>query len=174
MSSAHDKSDALSKFHAGIKATVVELLGERDKHGRRWTNTSIAKAGGLSRNQLYAWMGQGPQRLKQLPDRDRVLAFYRGVGKPWRQLFQEVGWEAPPGARVLEFPTEAPEKPQPDLDLRIRRIEIRLSQEPPAEERRDLELRLVRTRRARDAQRLANELIAELETELDRTMDEGS
>jgi hypothetical protein len=62
-----------------------------------------------------------------------------------------------------EARASAPAQPREvDVDLIISRIEIRLDQNPPAEERRDLERRLVRARRARDAQRVADELMAEI------------
>lgn len=54
---------------------------------------------------------------------------------------------------------------EPDLDKTISLLELRLDQDPPDEERRELELKLVRARRARDAQRLADELRAEIESD---------
>jgi hypothetical protein len=56
--------------------------------------------------------------------------------------------------------------PEPDIELIIERIEKRLSQDPPAAERRKLERRLVQARRVRDAKRLADELMEEFNQEL--------
>jgi len=77
-------------------------------------------------------------------------------------------------SRVEQREPSSASRAGPDLDLIIRRIKLRLDQKPPTPERQELELKLVRARRARDAKRLADELIAEIETELDRTTGEGS
>lgn len=163
MSSGHDKSDALSKFQAGIKSTVAELLSERDEQGKRWTTTSIAKAGNISRNQLYAWMGQGPQRLKRLPDRERVVAFYRGVKKSEERLFQGVGWEFPPNERVL--PRASPPHGLSDpIESKIRLLRLALDRPGiGSDERRELDIQLIRLQAAQqmndDAIRAADEAL---------------
>lgn len=77
--------------------------------------------------------------------------------------YRILGWGRPSSPRPAPTPPS-----QPDLDLIIRRIELRLQQDPPDKERRELELRLVRARRARDAKRLADELEAEIREELGR------
>lgn len=106
----------------------------------RWTKTSIADAGGISRNQLYAWMGTGPQRLKELPPAERVIRFYQGVGRPWNHLFRLVGWDP-----ADYTPPHPPEGEESELDRRIRLIRLALDR-PNIEtgERRELEAELAR------------------------------
>ena len=167
MSSVHDNPVKLQVFHQVIKETVKELEADPIK---RWTRTSIAGAGGLSRNQLYAWMGQGPQKLKQLPPRERVERFYQGVKKPWPPTFKRLGWEAMgQGADTSPEPTAKPSSgPASEIDRRIRLLQ--LASERPGikpEERRELDRQLMQARRAKNLQAMADELMAELERELE-------
>jgi hypothetical protein len=148
MSSAHDNPDLLQDFYEAIKATVRELEADPEV---RWSRTAIAKAGGLSRNQLYAWMGQGPQSLKQLPPKERVARFYRGVRKSWRAIFETLGWELT-GELAEPPPAELETAPASDIDRRIRLL--RLAMERPGikpDERRELDTQLVRLLAAQQA-----------------------
>lgn len=140
---------------------ISERLKEFKAQGM--TRQEVADAGGVSRNQTYEWEGRGKKGFSK-PKAETLKAFCDGLQLDWHVPFRILGWTTP----------AAQPAPEPDLDLIIRRIETRLGQSPPAKERRELELRLVRTRRARDAKRLADELIADLETGLDRMMDEGA
>ena len=138
MSSRHDNARTLDSFQGHIKATIAELIAE----DKRWSMTSIAKAGGMSRNQLYAWIGKGPQRIKRLPDQRRVQAFYEGVGKSPRSLFADLGWDA-----SLVAEDSSPPTPEPLTDMELRINLLRLAIDRPGikvEERRELEVQLAR------------------------------
>lgn len=138
MSSRHDNERKLDLFQGQVKAVIAELVAE----DKRWTMTAIAKAGGLSRNQLYAWIGKGPQRIKRLPDQQRVQAFYEGIGKSPRSLFVDLGWDA-----TLLAEDSSPPAPEPLTDMELRINLLRLAIDRPGikvEERRELEVQLAR------------------------------
>lgn len=130
-----------------------------DRKAQGITRQQLADKGKISRNQLYEWEGRGQKGFSR-PKADTLRAFCDGIGEDWHVPFRILGWIGT-GASVAE------PRPEQDLDLIIRRLEIRLSQKPPTPERRELELSLVRARRARDAQRLADELRAELDAGLE-------
>jgi hypothetical protein len=130
----------------------------KDLKQRRVTRTEAAGNGRISRNQTYQWEGRGSKGYSR-PMAENLKRFCIANGLDWRIPFRIFGWDA--SGRPVEDPVEMP--PAVDLDRRIRLIEVRLSQDPPAEERQELDLKLVRARRARDAQRLADELRAEIE-----------
>ena len=142
MSDGHGKSGIaeeakLATFKREIAREVDGLLADP---AQRWTKTSIADAGGMSRNQLYAWMGTGPQKLKKLPPAERIVRFYQGIGRPWDRLFRAIGWDpaghGPPGTAGAG---------ESELDRRIGLLRVALDRPGiDAEERRDLEIELVR------------------------------
>ena len=144
------------------------------KDEKRWGIVKVADEAKTPRSLVTRWRdgdwGQGR------PTRETVERFCDNLGLKKEEPFGYMGWTIEPREAAAEARKGGvlEEKPEPDLDLMIRRIEIRLGQKPPAEERRDLELKLVRARRARDAKRLADELIAELEAEPDLTIGDGS
>lgn len=133
-----------------------------DLKARGVTRTEAAAKGQVSRNQTYEWEGRGQKGFSR-PKPETIKTFCMKNGLDWRIAF-----------RILDYDTsgrsheELAPPPEPDLDRMIRLIEVRLGQDPPIKERRDLELKLVRARRARDAQRLADELMAEVDDELRR------
>lgn len=131
----------------------------KDLKLRRVTRTEAAETGGISRNQTYQWEGRGSKGYSR-PMAENLKRFCIANKLDWRIPFRIFGWDA--SGRPVEEPVRMP--PEPDVDRRIHLIEVRLSQDPPTEERHRLELLLVRARRARDAQRLADELRAELES----------
>lgn len=136
------------------------------KDERRWGIGKVAQEGGISRNLLTNWRDANWSQGK--PTRASVEKFCDNLDLKKEEPFGHLRFALEPREEVKRDQdlTEAP--PEPDVDQMIRRIEIRLGQKPPAAERRDLELRLVRARRARDAQRLADELAAELHEEMRR------
>ncbi|MFG3340585.1 hypothetical protein [Glycomyces sp. NPDC048151] len=140
MSSGHDNSGQLQDFQGAIRATVREL---EDDPEYPMSRTAIAKAGGLSRNQLYAWMGKGSQGIKQVPPKERVVRFYKGVRKSWRPIFEKLGWSV-----VGEF-AEPPPAPEPaplsGIDRRIDLLWLAINRPGiKPEERRELETQMVR------------------------------
>lgn len=155
----------LNGYSRWVRRVLKEFKDERN-----WGITRVAQEGGVSRNLLTNWRDANWTQGK--PTRDSVERFCDNLNLKKEEPFGHLRLALEParGGPKNQGLVEAP--PEPDLDRFIRRIEIRLSQKPPAEERRDLELKLVRARRARDAKRLADELIAEIETDLDLTMDE--
>ncbi|MDR7336770.1 MULTISPECIES: hypothetical protein [Glycomyces] len=135
------------------------------KAEKGWGIVRVADEAEVSRSTLTLW--RDGDWTKGVPTRPVVERFCNNLklkkDEPYAYLRWELDSRERPG-RGEEIFEPAPER---DLDGLVRRIELRLGQSPPATERRDLERQLVRARRARDAKRLADELIAELEADLD-------
>lgn len=135
------------------------------KAEKRWGITRVAEESGVSRSTITLW--RDGDWSKGVPTRPVVERFCDNLKLRKDEPFARMRWELDARGRPARSEEIFKPAPEPDLDAIIRRIELRLNQKPPVEERRDLERQLVRTRRARDAKRLADELIAELETGLD-------
>jgi len=110
-----------------------------DLKAKKITREEAASCGGISRNQTYQWEGRGKKGYSR-PTADKLKAFCIGNGLDWHVPFRIFGWN-----------TSAAGQQEQGLDAKIRRLEVRLSQSPPADERRELEIALVAARRMRDS-----------------------
>ena len=135
-----------------------------------WSTDETIERSSIERATWYRW--KKISKPGNMPRPQKLDEFCESLGLDPAIPYGILGWGQP--AKRLEAPAPPPVQAQPDLDRMIARIEIRLGQKPPTPERRELELKLVRARRARDAKRLADELIAEIEDEPDWAMEEGA
>jgi len=128
----------------------VRRVLKKFKDERGWGITKVAQEGGISRALLTNWRDANWSQGK--PTRDSVERFCDNLrlkkDEPFGHL--RLALDAP---RTTQKNTDL-EDPQPEdagLDHRIRLLELRLSQNPRAEERRELEIALVAARRMRDS-----------------------
>lgn len=147
----------LNGFSRWVQRALKTLKAEK-----RWGITKIADEAKVARSTITLW--RDGDWSKGAPTRAAVEKFCDNLKLKKDEPFAYMRWELEPRERPRRDEEIFEPAPEPDLDGLIRRIQIRLSQKPPAEERRELELKLVRARRARDAKRLADELMAELES----------
>jgi hypothetical protein len=156
---------------AGFSRWVRRVLGAM-KSENDWGITKVALEAEVARSTITLW--RDADWSKGIPTRAAVEKFCENLKLKKDEPFAYMRWTLEPRDEVKrdEQLTEPP--PEPDLDRLIRRIEIRLDQKPPVEERRELELKLVRARRARDAQRLADELIDEIRPDLDAAWEDSA
>lgn len=153
MSQAHDtlmrREAEMAHWLSWVAAEKKRLYG--------WTTDETIDRSSIDRATWYRW--KKIAKPGNMPRPAKLDEFCSSLGLDPETPYQILGWGRP-SAKPIPLPEPEPEV---DLDLYIRRIQIRLDQEPPASERRELERNLVRARRARDAQRLADELKAEID-----------
>jgi hypothetical protein len=158
MSQAHDtlmrREAEMARWLSWVAAEKKRLYG--------WTTDETIDRSSIDRATWYRW--KKIAKPGNMPRPAKLDEFCSSLGLDPETPYQILGWGRP-SAKPIALP--APE-PEVDLDLYIRRIQIRLDQDPPAAERRELELKIVRARRARDAQRLADELKAEIDFDEER------
>lgn len=163
----------LNRAYAREMSQSHDTLAEREREFARWlswvagekkrlygwkTDQTIERSS-IDRATWYRW--KKISKPGNMPRPAKLDEFCESLGLDPQSPYQILGWGKP-----SPKPADLPE-PEPDIDLIIRRIETRLAQSPPAAERRELQLKLVRARRARDAQRLADELMAEIDLDDD-------
>lgn len=121
------------------------------------TRTEAASKGAVSRNQTYEWEGRGKKGFSR-PKPETIKVFCTANGLDWRAAFRILDYDTSGRSHEELAPT-----PEQDLDRTIHLIEVRLGQNPPTEERRELDRKLVTARRARNLRAMADELVAEIE-----------
>jgi len=109
------------------------------------SRTAAAGKGKVSRNATYEWEGRGKKGFSR-PKPETIKTFCAANGLDWKIPFRIYGWDT--SGKSFEELHRLP--PEQSLDLKIRRLEVRLQQKPPPEERRKLEVALVRARQMRD------------------------
>lgn len=111
----------------------MDWIGQqfRDLKERGVSRTKAAETGQVSRNQTYEWEGRGQKGFSK-PRPETIKTFCIKNGLDWRIPYRIYGWDTA-GRSHADIPEES------DLVRRVRLIDIRLSQNPPAEERRRLE-----------------------------------
>jgi hypothetical protein len=145
---------------AGFSRWVQRAL-KTLKVEKRWGITKIADEAKVARSTITLW--RDGDWSKGAPTRQAVEKFCDNLKLKKEEPFAYMRWELEPRERPRRDEEMFEPAPEHDLDRLVRRIQLRLDQNPPASERQELELNLVRARRARDAQRLADELKAELD-----------
>lgn len=145
----------LAGFSRWVQRALKTLKAEK-----RWGITRVADEADVARSTITLW--RDGDWSKGAPTRQAVEKFCDNLKLKKEEPFAYMRWELEPRERPRRDEEMFEPAPEHDLDVLVRRIQIRLSQDPPVEERQELELKLVRARRARDAQRLADELRAEV------------
>lgn len=146
----------LAGFSRWIQRVLATLKAERG-----WGITKVAESSDIARSTITLW--RDGDWSKGSPTRAAVEKFCDNLNLKKDEPFAYMRWELEPRERPRRDEQMFEPAPERDLDGLIRRIQIRLDQKPPTSERQELELQLVRARRARDAKRLADELMAELD-----------
>jgi hypothetical protein len=141
MSQAHDtlkrREAEMARWLSWVAAEKKRLYG--------WTTAETIEHSSIDRSTWYRW-----KRISNpgwMPKPATLDEFCASLGLDPEVPYQILGW-----GRPSEKPVQLPESepvPAESLDRRIHLIEVRLSQDPPAEERRRLEVLLVRAKRAR-------------------------
>lgn len=157
MSQAHDNM----KHRERDFARWLDWVASEKKRDEGWSTEETIGHSSIDRSTWYRW--KKISRPGWMPKPATLDEFCSSLNLDPTVPYRILGWGRPSSPRPAPTPPS-----QPDLDLIIRRIELRLKQDPPTKERRALELRLVRARRARDAKKLADELEAEIREELGR------
>lgn len=119
----------------------------KDEHG--WGITRVAQEGGVSRGMLTNWRDANWTQGK--PTRVSVEKFCDNLNLKKDEPFGHLRFALDPARNAKESNLIESEPEDAGLDHRIRLIELRLSQNPPAEERRELEIALVAAKRIRDS-----------------------
>lgn len=147
----HERERALATWLTDVAKEKKRLYG--------WTTDDTIDRSSIDRATWYRW--KKISKPGNMPRPQKLDEFCESLGLVPEIPYSILGWGRPSqNVKLPEPPAE------PDLDRMIRLIETRLKQDPPTKERRELELKLVRARRARDAQRLADELKADLDKDL--------
>lgn len=148
----HDRERDLAAWLTGVAREKKRLYG--------WTTDDTIDQSPIDRATWYRW--KKISKPGNMPRPQKLDEFCERLGLDPTIPYGILGWGQPSKRFESSGPPAEP-PPEPALDRMIRLIETRLKQSPPAPERRELELRLVRARRARDVQRLADELMAEID-----------
>lgn len=151
----------LPNFSRWVRRVLKTLKEEKG-----WGITRVAEEAKTPRSLVTRWRDADWSQGR--PTRESVTRFCANLKLKKDEPFAHMRWTLEPREEVKRDQELTEPPPEPALDRMIRLIQVRLGQNPPTKERRELELRLVRARRARDAQRLADELMAEVEEELRR------
>lgn len=142
MSQAHD---TLARREAEMARWLSSVAAEK-KRLYGWNTDETIDRSPIDRATWYRW--KKISKPGNMPRPAKLDEFCSSLGLDPEVPYQILGWGRP-SAKPAELPEPEP-IPADSLDRRIRLIEARLDQDPPAEERRRLETLLVRSRRARD------------------------
>jgi hypothetical protein len=128
----------------------VRRVLKKFKDERGWGITRVSQEGGVSRALVTNWRDANWSQGK--PTRDSVERFCDNLRLKKDEPFGYLRFALDPARSATK--NEVLDEPHPEdagLDHRIRLLELRLSQKPPAEERRELEIALVAAKRMRDS-----------------------
>jgi len=147
MSHSHDK---LERREADM-STWLGSVAQEKKRLYGWSTDETIAQSSIDRATWYRW--KKISKPGNMPRPQKLDEFCESLGLDPEVPYGILGWGRP---SVRVQPPEVPQEPETGIARRKRLIQARLDQQPPAEERRELEIALVQIEAAERMQDAAD------------------